>query len=116
MYAIQQSRYRQEVPKIPGTCWTCGEWGHDSPTCPNRKGPLEYIYLCARCMQQGHKASTYSGTLGVQQAQLAAQANLVAQANLAAQANQMGQAGNYQNFHAPSREEAAKDGMKEQAG
>jgi hypothetical protein len=56
-------------------------------------------------MQQGHKASNCLGTLGVQQAQLAAQANLA------------GQASNYQNFQAPPREEAAQNwSNKEPAG
>jgi hypothetical protein len=56
-------------------------------------------------MQQGHKASDCPGAIGIQQAQLAAQAHLVAQA------------GNYQNFQALPREEAAKNwSNKEPAG
>ena len=42
--------------RIPGTCWECGEIGHYSPTCPNKK-PGEYIYLCSNCREEGHKAS-----------------------------------------------------------
>jgi uncharacterized protein (DUF39 family) len=35
VFAIQQQRYQQQrVPKIPGTCWTCGGLDHQSPECP----------------------------------------------------------------------------------
>lgn len=71
LYAIQQGpiradmRARQMVnPKLPGTCWECGETGHYSPTCPNRK-PGEYIYLCSNCREEGHKASLCTKPLQV---------------------------------------------------
>ena len=63
LYAIQQAAMRGEyrsrqggVPRIPGTCWECGDHGHIAPNCPNRKQG-EYIYLCSNCREEGHKAS-----------------------------------------------------------
>jgi Retrotransposon gag protein/Zinc knuckle len=63
LYAIQQGPLRTEMrsrpminPKLPGTCWECGEVGHYSPSCPNKKQG-EYIYLCSNCREEGHKAS-----------------------------------------------------------
>ena len=63
LYAIQQGAMRSDQrnrqggsSRIPGTCWECGEVGHYSPACPNRKVG-EYILLCGNCREEGHKAS-----------------------------------------------------------
>ncbi|CAM6125094.1 unnamed protein product [Calypogeia fissa] len=64
LYAIQQGAMRAEmrarpgaVPRIPGTCWDCGEVGHISPECPYQRKSGEYILLCGNCREEGHKAS-----------------------------------------------------------
>ncbi|KAL3698608.1 hypothetical protein R1sor_012684 [Riccia sorocarpa] len=51
---IPQRKIFQGPPKVPGSCYNCGNLGHFAPNCPDPKRNVPYIPLCSNCRSQGH--------------------------------------------------------------